>query len=106
MQEVTPELTLNNRRTINGWALFDWANSSYALVIAVAIFPIYFIDVTSDTIEFWGMTISNTSVYSFSVATAYIILVFLSPLLSGISDSSGRKMVFLKLKILKTALIL
>ena len=96
MQEVTPELSLNNRRTINGWALFDWANSSYALVIAVAIFPIYFIDVTSDTIEFWGMTISNTSVYSFSVATAYIILVFLSPLLSGISDSSGRKMVFLK----------
>jgi MFS-type transporter involved in bile tolerance (Atg22 family) len=34
----------NNPRTINGWAFFDWANSAYALVITVAIFPAYFLE--------------------------------------------------------------
>ena len=37
-----PAIELNNRRTINGWAFFDWANSAFALVITVAIFPTYF----------------------------------------------------------------
>ena len=40
----------NNRRTINGWAMFDWANSAFALVITVAIFPPYFLSVTNDII--------------------------------------------------------
>jgi MFS transporter, UMF1 family len=33
---------LNNKKTINAWAIFDWANSAYALVISTAIFPGYF----------------------------------------------------------------
>ena len=43
MSAATPVvLEKNNRRTINAWAFFDWANSAYALVITVAIFPGYF----------------------------------------------------------------
>ena len=96
MLDALPPRELNDRRTINGWAIFDWANSSYALVISVAIFPIYFLSVTSDRIDFWGQSITNSGVYAFSIAFAYIILAFLSPLLSGIADSSGRKLAFMK----------
>ena len=89
-------MQLNDKRTINGWAYFDWANSAYYLVISTAIFPIYFSSVTDETISLFGGTISNTALYSFSVSAAYILIAFLSPLLSGIADYTGRRMYFLK----------
>lgn len=92
----TSTTKINDKRTINGWALFDWANSSYALVITVAIFPIYFQHVTDDYIEFLGMRLTNSGVYSFSIAASYLIITCLSPLLSGIADASGRKLYFMK----------
>ncbi len=92
-----PDPRLNDKRTINGWAIFDWANSSYALVISVAIFPIYFLKATEGyDIVLFGREISNSVVYAYSIAVAYIILTVLSPLLSGIADASGRKLVFMK----------
>ena len=33
---------LNNKKVINSWAMYDWANSVFSLTIATAIFPIYF----------------------------------------------------------------
>ncbi|HQW03764.1 MAG TPA: MFS transporter, partial [Saprospiraceae bacterium] len=89
-------MQLNDKRTINGWAYFDWANSAYYLVISTAIFPIYFSSVTNENISIFGGTISNTALYSFSVSAAYILIAFLSPLLSGIADYTGRRMYFLK----------
>ena len=89
-------MQLNDKRVINGWAYFDWANSAYYLVISTAIFPIYFSNVTEDHIHILGGTISNTALYSFSVSAAYILIAFLSPLLSGIADYTGRRMYFLK----------
>ena len=99
-QETTnpmAEIVKNNKRTVNGWALFDWANSAYALVIATAIFPTYFTSVTPDEVSFAGYTFSNSSLYAFAVSAAYIIIAALSPLLSGIADYSGRKKYFLKI---------
>ncbi len=89
-------MQLNDKKTINGWAYFDWANSAYYLVISTAIFPIYFSSVTEDRISMFGGTISNTALYSFSVSAAYILIAILSPLLSAIADYTGRRMHFLK----------
>ena len=33
---------INHPKTMTGWAMYDWANSSYALVINTALFPLYF----------------------------------------------------------------
>lgn len=87
---------INDRKTINGWAFFDWANSSYALVISVAIFPNYYIRVTDDFIPILGMQISNSSLYAFSLSGAYFIIAVLLPMLSGIADYSGRRLLFLR----------
>ncbi|NND05707.1 MAG: MFS transporter [Saprospiraceae bacterium] len=86
----------NDKRTIRGWALFDAANSSYALVISVAIFPNYYIRMTDDTIDIIGVSITNSSLYAFSLSSAYLIIAALLPFLSGIADYSGRRMLFLK----------
>ena len=35
------------RKVINGWAMYDWANSAYNLVITSTIFPAYYDAITS-----------------------------------------------------------
>lgn len=86
----------NNPRIINGWAFFDWANSAYALVITVAIFPGYFLELTDDTVSIFGFQMSDSTLYAWSISLAYLIIAVLSPILSGIADYGGRKKVFLR----------
>ena len=50
-QDYEHSLVLNDKKVIRAWALFDWANSAYSLVISTAIFPIYFLAVAPDPIE-------------------------------------------------------
>ena len=88
---------MNDKKIINAWALFDWANSAYALVISTAIFPIYFIAYTPETIQLWGFTFTNAALYSFAVTFSYLIIASLSPILSGIADYSGRRKFFLNI---------
>ncbi len=90
-------MVLNDKKTINGWALYDWANSAYFLVISTAIFPAYFLAQTSSKISIFGMELTNSSVFSYAVSLSYLVIVILSPILSGISDYSGKRMFFLKL---------
>lgn len=87
----------NNKKTIRSWAMFDWANSVYFLVISTAVFPPYFTSVTDDNLSIFGMTFTNSALYSFIVSAAYLILAFLMPLLSGIADYGNKKMFFLKI---------
>jgi MFS transporter, UMF1 family len=99
-----PETAKNNPRTIKGWAYFDWANSAYALVIAVAIFPGYFLQVTADEVNILGLRISDSTLYAWSVALAYLLIAMVSPLLSGIADYGGKKKTFLRFFTLMGAL--
>ena len=86
----------NNPRIINGWAFFDWANSAYALVITVAIFPGYFLELTDDVVNVLGYRMSDSTLYAWSISLAYLIIALISPILSGIADFGGRKKVFLR----------
>lgn len=91
---------VNNKKTINAWAFYDWANSAYSLVITSAIFPVYYASVTSvngsDEVSFLGRTYTNTALYSYSLSVSFLLIAFLSPLLSGIADSRGNKTTFMK----------
>ena len=89
-------ILVNDKKTITGWALFDWANSSYALVITAAIFPSYYASITSEDVIFLGMELKSSALYSFAITAAYLFIALLGPILSGIADYGGRKMVFLK----------
>ena len=82
--------------TQNAWAFYDWANSVYSLVIATAVFPIYFESVTPDLIQIAGWAIPNTSLYSYSLSASFLIVALISPLLSGLADHTGNKLGFLK----------
>lgn len=92
----------NKKKVQNAWAMYDWANSVYSLVITSTIFPIYFNSVTSsenkgDVVSFFGIEVVNTVLYSYSISFSFLIIVFLSPFLSGIADYSGKKLMFMKI---------
>lgn len=81
--------------------MYDWANSVYQLTIATAIFPIYFLEVTRRgpndfNTSFFGNDIINSVLYSWSIATAYLIVAGLTPLLSSLADYTGRRRAFMQ----------
>ena len=90
------------KKVVNGWAMYDWASSSYNLVITSTIFPTYFEAVAVDdasvsktTVTFLGRQFENTALYNYAIAIAMLIVAFMSPLLSSIADYKGNKKKFL-----------
>lgn len=97
----------NDKKLQWAWAFYDWANSVYPLVVTTAIFPTFYEAVTSqkgedgtlitDKVEFFGYLFSNTELYSYVISASFLVVSFLSPLLSGLADFWGNKKFFLKL---------
>lgn len=91
----------NKKKVQNAWAMYDWANSVYSLVITSTIFPVYYNSVTkgingNDVVDFFGFQIINTVLYSYSISFSFLVIALISPLLSGIADTSGKKLDFMK----------
>ena len=99
-------LKKGDKKLINAWTFYDWANSSYPLVITAAIFPIFYVNVTSikdgkgeiisDIVTLFGRHFKNTELYDYIVALSFIIVSLSSPVLSGIADYSGSKKRFMQ----------
>ena len=104
-----------NKKIIRGWVFYDWANSVYNLVISSSIFPIFYDAITKAhyakehgiqvkdleegqtiLVKFFGFYISSSVLFSFVLASSFLVIAFLSPILSGVADYSGRKKKFLK----------
>lgn len=93
---------LNDKKTINAWCMYDWANSVYSLTITSAIFPIYYQAVTvnangGDTVDFFGIEVVNSVLYSYALSASFLLVAIVLPILSGIADYAGKKKFFLKL---------
>jgi len=98
------EIPLASRKKLhNAWAMYDWANSAYNLVITSTIFPAYYETITGDGndetvdhVQFLGHDFVNTALYNYSLAIAFGIVAIISPLLSSIADSRGNKKSFMR----------
>ena len=93
------DLQKGDKKLLNAWAFYDWANSVYTLTIASAVFPIFYEALFSDDdhyIDVFGLHLKNTALISFITATAFLVVSFISPLLSGIADYVGNKKSFMK----------
>lgn len=101
------KLEKGSKKLLHAWAFYDWANSVYPLVISSAVFPIFYGALTiikdeetgkilDDTVQFLGYEINNDSLISYVTAFSFLIVSFLSPILSGISDYVGNKESFMK----------
>lgn len=88
-------------KVINGWAMYDWANSVYNLVITTSFFPIYFLAVTGGSdenarIHLFGRDFVNSALYNYIIAAAYLIVTILYPVLTSIADTRGNKKNFMR----------
>lgn len=93
-----------SKKIVNGWAMYDWANSAYNLVITTTIFPAYYDAITttrtgntvSHKVQFLGGEFESASLYNYAIAIAYFLIAIISPVLSSIADYKGNKKIFMK----------
>ena len=81
-------LQKGDKKLLNAWAFYDWANSVYSLVIASAIFPIFYEAIfkvrgTEIMLMFLVIILKDTAMITFVTALAFLIVAFISPILSG-----------------------
>ena len=88
----------DNPKLIKAWVSYDWANSVHSLVIASAIFPVYYSAMTlgsdGNPIKFLGFL--PEAAFNFSLAIAFLFVIILSPILSSVADVIGNKIKFLR----------
>jgi UMF1 family MFS transporter len=96
---TTPASIPVARKEIFGWAMFDFANSSYTTVIITAVYSSYFIETVvpagSRARDIW---------WSAAMVASTLIALVLSPLAGAICDKKGSKKPYLLASTLTCAL--
>lgn len=103
------ERKLNDPKVTKAWTMYDWANSVFSLTIATAIFPPYYDSVSKAAsiaqnnfiegnyyLNIGPFKIVNSALYSYVLSVGFLIVTFLSPILSGIADAKQNKLSFMK----------
>jgi MFS transporter, UMF1 family len=73
------------------WALYDWANSAFAVTVLAGFFPAFFR-------QYWSLgadSAHTTARLGFANAIAGLVIALLAPLLGAIADRGGRRKQFL-----------
>lgn len=83
-----PSMPPPSRREIFGWAMFDFANSSYTTVIVSVAFSVYFTRLVAPEGK-------GDSLWGFGIAIGNLFVLLLSPIVGAVADDSGRKKLFL-----------
>ncbi|MEL6301015.1 MAG: MFS transporter [Pseudomonadota bacterium] len=84
-------LRLLKEKPVLGWALYDWANSAFALTVVATFFPIFFRDFYSAGED----SAAITSRFSIGISTASLVVALLAPILGAVADSGGTRKRFL-----------
>lgn len=86
------EIKRASRKELLGWAMFDFANSSYTTVIITVVFCIIFPKlIVGDGPEY---RLGNL-LWSASISASYLMVLLTAPLLGAIMDYTGSKKKFL-----------
>lgn len=92
-------LQKGDKKLIGAWTFYDLANSVYPLVITTAVFPLYYGAVTGGTdatVHFFRQELINTELYTYTLSFSFLIVAFISPILSSIADYMGNKKRFMQ----------
>jgi UMF1 family MFS transporter len=87
----------NDKKTIFGWCMYDWANSAYITTAAVALLPNYFAQavVGEAGVDIFGINMSATALWGFMLGGAAFLVFLFAPVLGAIADFSSGKRRFL-----------
>jgi UMF1 family MFS transporter len=79
------------KKTIWGWAMYDWANSAFATTIMAGFFPVFFK-------QYWSIGTdvnTSTALLGLGNALASLIVAMMAPVLGAIADKATAKKGFL-----------
>ncbi len=82
---------MENKKSIYSWALYDWADSTYATTVMAGFFPLFFKTYYSVDVD---VTVS-TAQLGFANSISSFIVVLMAPLLGAIADAGSIKKRFL-----------
>ena len=80
------------QRVVHGWAMYDWANSAFAVVILTAIFPVYYRALALDA---GAAPQSATAYWAYTTSLSLLLVAALGPLAGAAADLLGAKKRFL-----------
>ncbi len=89
----------NDRRTIFGWAMYDWANSAYTTTTLAVLMPALFTGeiVPAGGFAILGRVLDGESLFGYTVSFAALLAFLLSPVLGAVGDFSASKLRFLRI---------
>jgi UMF1 family MFS transporter len=91
-----PQTVKNDRRTVFGWCMYDWANSAY-ITTAVGLLPIFFAKsvVGDEGVMLFGRHFRADTLWGFTVGLAGALSFLVAPVLGAMADFSASKKRFL-----------
>ena len=102
---TTPQTTMNDRREIFGWAMYDWANSAFSTTIGTVFLGPYVASLARNAAEafpdkmarFLGLPLAPDSVMPFAIAFSVVFQAGFLPILGAVADYSHRRKQMLQL---------
>jgi hypothetical protein len=88
------EDTVNDKREITGWMMYDWANSAFSTTVVTALLGPYIqalAEAASEPFRLFGTAIEPGAIYPAAVSLSVILQVFFLPLLGTIADYTHLK---------------
>ena len=80
------------RRVVNAWAMYDWANSAFAVIILTAVFPVYYRSLATTA----GYAAEDATAYwAYTTSLSLLVVALVGPVLGAIVDIIGGKKQFL-----------
>jgi UMF1 family MFS transporter len=88
----------NDRRSLFGWAMYDWANSAYFTTVAAALLPAYFERsvVPAEGFELFGRVLGGEALWGYLISYGTFVIFLISPVLGAVADFSSAKKKLLK----------
>ena len=79
-------------RVINAWAMYDWANSAFAVIVLTAVFPVYYRALATNA----GHAPEDATAYwAYTTSLSLLAVALIGPVLGAMADIVGGKIRFL-----------
>ncbi len=84
----------NDKKTIFGWSMYDWAKSAYETTTLGAVMPVYFVSVVvpEEGFLFRGNLYTGAEVWGFAIGSVLFIFFLIMPTIGAMADLSGSRM--------------
>ena len=85
------------RRVVNAWAMYDWANSAFTVVILTAVFPVYYRALATNA----GRAPEDATAYwAYTTSLSLLVVALIGPVVGAMADILGRRKRFLGVALL------